>query len=278
MFIDTHCHLQYNPIISGLESVLNECKNRDVRTIVCVGTDIQASKEALKIAGYKNDILILASCGIHPTEVNSYQDFPHQEFEEIITSKNASLSQSYQTTIHFNYTFNKDDLCLIPFIGECGLDYFHKNTSKEQQINFLEKQITIAKKHNKILILHIRDAFEDIKNIVKKFFPFKFISHCFSGTYEDAKFFIDNGGYISFALNITYPKNENLTKVLEKLPQDRILFETDAPFLPPQRLRGKHNYPYYVIEGYKLASTLLGIDLHVLTERIYENFHTLLFY
>ncbi|MFN7181222.1 MAG: TatD family hydrolase, partial [Planctomycetota bacterium] len=80
----------------------------------------------------------------------------------------------------------------------------------------------------------------------------------------------------SFALNITYPKNKNLIEVLKKVPEDRILFETDAPFLPPQQFRGRTNYPYYVIEGYKMASMLLEISISELADKIFENFKTLM--
>ncbi len=258
-FVDSHCHLQYYPLSTQIDSVLDKCRQHQVTTLVCVGTDINSSKEVVKIINNeklkKNSygIKILGSCGIHPTDVNNYPEFPAKDFEEIIS--------------------NSTDFVL--FIGECGLDYFHKSTSKELQRAFFECQITLAKKHNKILIIHIRDAFEDVKNILKNFFPLKFISHCFSGTYEDAKFFLDNGGYISFALNITYPRNTAFLEVLKKVPLERMLFETDSPFLPPQKFRGKTNYPYYVVEGYKLAAEVLGMNIETLSAKVSENFSTL---
>lgn len=259
-FIDTHCHLQYHPINAQIDSVIEKCKEQNITTLVCVGTDLNSSKEAGELINNKQlenkGVKIFGSCGIHPTDVNNYPQFPEKEFEEILTTKFSTEKGV--------------------FIGECGLDYFHQNTSPQLQIEFFERQIVLAKKHNKILIVHIRNAFEDTKNILKKYFPMKFISHCFSGEYKDATIFIDNGGYISFALNITYPKNIHLLEVLKKVPVDRILFETDAPFLPPQKLRGKTNYPYYVIEGYKLAAQLLQMDLQTLCVRVNENFQTLI--
>lgn len=261
-FIDVHCHLVYHPIKAQIDNVIEKCKQQEVRTLVCVGTDINSSKEVGELIsdgeliGKHSDVKIYGSCGIHPTDVNNYIEFPEKEFEEII-SKGFPSDRGL-------------------FVGECGLDYFHKSTSKELQIAFLERQIMLAKKYNKILMLHIRDAFEDIRNILKKCFPLRFISHCFSGTYEDAKFFIDNGGYISFALNITYPKNTTLSGVIKEIPTDRILFETDSPFLPPQKFRGKTNYPYYVIEGYKFASALLGTTVEALADKVLENFKTLI--
>lgn len=261
-FIDSHCHLQYYPINTQIEAVIDKCKEQQVRTLVCVGTDINSSREVVKIISDEKlqenhkKIKILGSCGIHPTDVNNYPEFPENVLEEVI-------SKAVPTG-------------LIPFIGECGLDYFHKNTTRELQIEYFERQIMLAKKHNKILIIHIRDAFEDVKNILKNFFPLKFISHCFSGTYEDAKFFIDNGGYISFALNITYPKNATLLEALKKVPVEKMLFETDSPFLPPQKFRGKINYPYYVVEGYKFVCELLRINIEALSVRVLENFSALI--
>jgi TatD DNase family protein len=128
-------------------------------------------------------------------------------------------------------------------IGEIGLDYYRNHTSISKQKEFFKKQLLLAKKYNLPVLLHIRDAFEDAYNILKENEVTKGLVHCFSSDFETAKKFIDLGFYISFSGVITFPKSDNIKNTATLIPFERILVETDSPYLSPVPLRGKTNYP-----------------------------------
>jgi len=164
----------------------------------------------------------------------------------------------------------------LSFIGEIGLDYYH-NKDFDIQKEAFKKIIRIANKYLLPIIIHSRDAKEDTlkilkENEVKK----KGIMHCFSYDYEYAKYFLELGYYISFAGNITYKKNEKLREIAKKIPIDRILVETDAPYLTPIPYRGKKNYPYYVKYTAKTVAELKNMEEEELAKQISENLEKLI--
>jgi TatD DNase family protein len=128
-------------------------------------------------------------------------------------------------------------------IGEIGLDYYRQNTSVDKQKEFFKKQLLLANKYNLPVLLHIRDAFDDAYEIIKESKVSKGVVHCFSGDFEIAKKFVDLGFYISFSGTITFLKADKIQEAVKLVPFDRILAETDSPYLSPSPLRGKINYP-----------------------------------
>ena len=216
MLTDTHCHLFYEQIKNDLDAVLARAKDLGVDRFICVATNLEDAKECLNLSKkYKN---IYASVGIHPHD-----------------SKNAP--EDYIKRI---YDFMKNDE--IVAVGEMGLDYFRNISSPKIQKEIFRSQMRIAEDLNMPVIFHNRDADKDVLSILKEFPSVTGVAHCFSSIEETALKFIDLGYYISFSGNITF-KNSHLPGFVGRLPLDRILVETDCPYLSPVPHRGKPNEP-----------------------------------
>lgn len=159
-------------------------------------------------------------------------------------------------------------------IGEIGLDYHRDFTLKEKQKIWFKKQLKLAKRYNLPVLLHIREAFDDSYRVLKELGIKKGILHCFTGNWEIAKKFIDLGFYISFAGNITYKNGkwkERWQEVINKVPLEKIVIETDAPYLSPEPFRGKINYPQNIIYTLKKIAEIKKIDEKELAKKIYLN-------
>lgn len=161
-------------------------------------------------------------------------------------------------------------------IGEIGLDYYHSYGTREKQKALFVSQLEIAKEYDKPIILHIRESFDDVISCLKEIRPSsRGIAHCFSGNINQAKKLMDMGFYISFAGNITYKKNTELVDTLRQIPLDRLLIETDSPFLSPVPVRGKPNTPLNTSYILDFISDKLGISRERLTKIIIDNFKNL---
>jgi len=161
---------------------------------------------------------------------------------------------------------------LLLGIGECGLDYYRMHQTKEMQMNSFEAQIDIAKKHKLPLIIHCRDAMDDTIRILKDKKYNHGIMHCFAGDSKAAKVVLDMGFVLSFAGNVTYKKAIELHDAAKYVPLDKLLLETDSPFLTPEPERGKSNLPEMVKHTYKFVANLKKVSLPKLEESIRENF------
>jgi len=157
-------------------------------------------------------------------------------------------------------------------IGEIGLDYFHNFAPPDLQKKIFKLQIELAKKYKLPVIIHTREAFNDTFELLKDFKE-NIIFHCFSGTKNEVKYALKNlaSPYFSFAGNLTFNKARKLQEAITYVPHDRLLFETDSPYLTPVPHRGKRNYPYYVIYTYKFAAKLLNMDLEKLQHIVFSN-------
>ena len=216
MLVDTHCHLFFDELKNDIDGVLSRANELGVTKFICVGTDITDSIKSYKLAKeHKN---IYSTAGIHPHDVEAV------EGDYINELRNLLLNEK------------------VVAVGEMGLDYY-RNISKpfSQKIMFKE-QIELAQKINKPIVFHNREADEDIINILSDFQGVEGVAHCFSSTYKTAMELIEMGFYISFSGNLTF-KNSHLPEVAKKLPLDRLLVETDSPFLSPVPFRGKTNEP-----------------------------------
>ncbi|MBN2736999.1 MAG: TatD family hydrolase [Spirochaetales bacterium] len=258
MYIDSHSHFDitaqknHRPI----EELIANLKENQISRAVQVAVSADQFETNQSIAKKFESSGIYATLGIHPSS-------PMDE-------KELSLLQS---------TIEK--LMLKPpqwllGIGECGLDYYRLKQPKDKQKACFQLQIQLAAKHGLPLIIHIRDAMDDALDILKNHAPLKGILHCFSGTTHDMEKAVEMGFYISFAGNVTYKNALALQEAAKAAPFDRILLETDAPFLTPMPLRGKSNYSEYVIYTYDFIAKLRGISLTTLCERINHNFTALL--
>ena len=216
MLIDTHCHLFFDELKEDLSSVLKRAADLGVTKFICVGTNIEDSKESYNLAlDYEN---IFSTAGVHPHDT-----------EEV--------AENYINEL-YNLLKNKK----VVAVGEIGLDYFKELSDISVQKKIFAEQLELAQKINKPIVFHNRDSDDDIINTLSEFPNVYGVAHCFSSTYDVAKKLIDMGFYISFSGNLTF-KNSHLPDVAKRLPIDRLLVETDSPFLSPIPHRGKTNEP-----------------------------------
>ena len=248
MLTDSHCHLFYDQIFQDIDNVLIRSKRLGVSRFICVGTNINDSLLSLDIAEkFEN---VYCSAGIHPHDSQDVDKDYIQQIELIMNSKKMIA------------------------IGEIGLDYFRNISSKKNQIKVFNELLQLAEKINKPIIFHNRDADQDIIDILSSYPNVIGVSHCFSSTLSTAKKLLDMGYYISFSGNLTF-KNSNLSTVAKYLPLDRLLVETDSPYLSPEPYRGEPNEPgrtRYVAE--KLAE-IHNISFESVAEQTTKNINKL---
>lgn len=249
--IDTHCHLNFKAFNSDFLEVAQKSADRGIKKIILVGADPLSSTAAIERAREINKILAgfaYVAVGIHPTHT-----------DRIDFSKTEELA--------------KDELTVA--IGETGLD-FHRDTERESlsaQQNLFRQHIELALRLNKPLIIHNRLADEFIQETMLKFDIKKAVFHCFSSDHNFASWVIDQGFYLSFTGNITYG-NKKIKKAIELTPVERIMVETDAPYIVPEPLRAEgvmRCEPYMAEEVIKKIALIKGIDANELSEQAFKN-------
>lgn len=218
MYIDTHCHV-LSEYYDDIEMVISECRNNDIEKIIVNGCDINSNREVLELVN-KYDI-VYGAIGFHPTELDDFK-------EE-----------------YFKFLEDNLDNPKIVAVGEIGLDYHYDNTDKEKQVYIFKKQLDIASKYNKPIIVHSRDSIQDTYNILKKY-NLKGSIHCFSGSVEMAREFIKLGYKIGIGGIITYKNAKTIKEVVKDTDLAYILLETDSPYLAPVPHRGEDNNPKYI--------------------------------
>lgn len=257
MLIDTHSHLYWDSFKPDLDEVLKRAVDAGVNTIINVGVDIEKSQEALdqvKNTNWPSDMVTYSTIGIHPHESVKFSSDQIEKLEQIY----------------------KSDPEKVVAVGECGLDYVEVDEKeKELQKQLFQAQIDLAKKLNLPLIVHCRDdrstpiksgsknpenseCWDEVINMTKDHFG---IYHCYSGLSQTTNYILQNTKFlISFAATITYPKNEYLREAAKILPLERIVLETDCPFLPPQSKRGQRNEPSSILEIAQLIADIKNIS------------------
>ena len=244
MLTDTHCHLYYQDLRNDIPAVLNRAAKLGVNRFFCVGTNIQDSRKCLELANAHEKIY--ATAGVHPHDA---KDTPKDYLDQI-----CDLLK-----------FDK-----MIAAGEMGLDYYRNISEPEIQNRVFREQMELAQSMGKPVIFHNRDADADVLKVLSDFPNVTGVAHCFSSNLETAKAFLDMGYYISFAGNLNF-KNSHLPEVAKGLPLDRILVETDSPYLSPVPYRGKPNEPgrtRFVAE--KLAE-IHNVSLDVIAKKTSEN-------
>ena len=252
MIIDSHCHLDFKEFKHDFNSILTNAKNNDILGIQTICTKISEFPKILNISEqYPN---IWCSIGTHP----------HNAEDEIHISKKTMIK----------ICKNKN----VIGIGETGLDYYYENSKKDSQIQSFYKHIEVSRETNLPLIIHARDADNDIIDIlIKEYKKQKFtgVIHCFTASQELAAAALSIGFYISFSGIITFKNAEKIRKSCEIIPINKILVETDAPFLAPMPYRGKRNEPAYITETIKKVAEIKNISLEDTTKFTTNNFFNL---
>lgn len=220
MYFDTHCHLNSEDLYENHDMFIENALSKGVTNLVVVGYDLESSKVAIELA--RSYEFIYAAVGIGPNDCKN------------TTIEDINIIDEYLK-----------EPCVVA-LGEIGLDYYWDSVSKEKQLEVFQWQMDLAKKNNKPVIIHCRDAYEDTYQVLKRN-GHRGIMHCYSGSVEMAKRFIDLGFYISLAGPVTF-KNAKVPKdVAVNIDLDNLLIETDCPYLTPHPYRGKLNEPANVV-------------------------------
>jgi TatD DNase family protein len=220
MLIDTHCHLDFPEFNADREEVIERARGQGINYIVNIGSSLEGSKKSLELS-QKYDF-IYSTIGLHPHEADGFSPEVKHLLEELA---------------------RKDKVVAI---GETGLDYYKNYSKAENQKTLFEFSVKLARDLGLPLVIHNRQAQDDTLKVLKQALPQKAVVHCFSGDENFLKECLDLGFFVSFTCNITYKKAGDLRNLVKLTPLVRLLLETDAPFLPPEGLRGERNEPTYV--------------------------------
>ena len=255
MYIDTHAHFDLCIEDGDIteEDLLVGMEESGTAFGVQISIDVKGLRWSYDFAKKHRDRGIRFSLGIHPSS----------RATEIDLESLAALTEEVMVA---------GDIDLFFGIGETGLDYYRMHQPAAMQQRSFEFQIGLAQRHGVPVIVHSREAMDDTVAILKRLKPGKGIMHCFSGDSTAAAGILDLGMYISFAGNLTYKNAHELHDAAKYVPLDRMLLETDAPFLTPVPFRGKKNRPHYVSHTYKFLAQLRGEKLSSIEDAVYRNF------
>jgi TatD DNase family protein len=244
---DTHAHLHFPEFAGDLDAVLARARAAGVRRMVTIGTDVATSRAAAALAAHEPDVW--AAVGIHPHEAADADEAALTEIERLASAPR------------------------VVAIGETGLDFFRDRSPREAQTRAFTAQVALARRLGKPVLVHCRDAHAETLALLAADGPLERggIMHCFSGDVALARRCIELGLLVSLAGPVTYPKPGALPDVARAIPADRLVVETDCPFLPPQPYRGKRNEPAYLAITAARVAELRGEPLADLAGRMSEN-------
>src|SRR5437588_799373 len=252
MLIDSHCHLDFPDFAGELDAVAGRAKPAVVARIVTISTRVKRPDEVLAIAERFADVY--CSVGTHP----------HYADEE----RDIDVSELIARTRHAK----------VVAIGEAGLDYHYDLSARDAQERGFRTHIAAARATGLPLVIHARDADEDMARILEEESgkgAFSAVLHCYTGGPDLARRAIALGLFISFTGIVTFKKSEALRAIAKELPADRILVETDAPYLAPGRHRGKRNEPAYVVDTANVLAEARGVSLETIARQTSDNFFRL---
>ncbi len=248
MLIDTHCHLDFADFADERDALVARAGEAGVKQMVTISTRIGKFDQVKAIAEtYAN---VFCSAGTHPNNAADEPDLPMEAYLEAA----------------------RYEKCVA--IGEAGLDYHYDYAAPEVQKAVFRRQIGAARQTGLPLVIHARSADEDMAAILREEMEkgtFSFILHCFSSGPELARVGVDLGGYISFSGILTFPKSQDLRDIAATVPHDRLLVETDAPYLAPKPFRGKRNEPAYVAHTAAVLAETIGLSIEEAARLTTEN-------
>ncbi|HEV7433988.1 MAG TPA: TatD family hydrolase [Pseudorhizobium sp.] len=249
MLIDTHCHLDFPDFAEERDDLITRAKASGVRQMVTISTRVRKLDNLLALTERYDSVF--CSVGTHPNNAAEELDVTADDL--------VRLAESHEKVVA---------------IGEAGLDYFYDTQKPEDQQTGFRRHIEASRRTQLPLVIHSRSADADMADILteesgKGAFPF--ILHCFSSGKELARVGVALGGYISFSGILTFPKSEELREIAKSIPQDRLLVETDAPYLAPKRWRGKRNEPSYVVNTAEVLADTLSMPFEEIARVTTEN-------
>jgi TatD DNase family protein len=244
VWVDTHCHL--DSLSGDLEPYLVRAAEAGVECMITIGTDLRSSAAAIELA--ESHPRVWAAVGVHPHDAESFDASAGEAIERMAGHPR------------------------VVAVGEVGMDFFRNYASREAQERAFRAQIDIAKRVDKPMVMHIRDAFEQVLALLKHAGPpERLVFHCFSGSAEDAYEAVALGGYVSFAGNVSYRNAEPLRDAARRVQMSRLLVETDSPYLAPMPYRGKPNEPSYVPKVGEALGAALGRPVEEIAEATRNN-------
>jgi len=215
MYFDTHAHYDDKRFNDDRDEILRSMQESGITVILNSASSLRSAKFSLKLAD--KHPFIYASVGVHPHDSKSMTDETVLELEKLLEHPKAMA------------------------VGEMGLDYYHNFSPPEVQRVRFREQLELARRVKKPVIIHERDSLQDTLEIIRDFRDLSGVFHCFSGSWETAKIILDMGWYLSFTGVITFKNARKALEVLERMPADRIMLETDCPYLAPEPMRGRRN-------------------------------------
>jgi TatD DNase family protein len=250
--MDSHCHLQdrYRPEEDELASVLAEAVGAGVGGVVCVGTDAATSIQAVELARFvrgalPGDFGMWATMGLHPHEAST-------GIEELERALEATLASDGE---------------LVVAVGECGFDYHYEHSPRAQQRDVFAAQVALARRHDLTLVVHSRQAWDDTLDVLRaEGPPQRTVLHCFTGGPQEARRCLDVGAFLSFSGIVTFKGAQDVRDAAALCPLDRLMVETDSPFLAPVPHRGKQNRPAWVVAVGEAVAEIKGVPPASLAE------------
>ena len=251
--IDSHCHLDHEPLITDIHGVISRSKKNGIEKILTISTTEVSYLNILKIV--EIDPIIYGTYGIHPHETNKDKVTANKIIDKVKINKK------------------------IIGVGETGLDFYYNNSDKKTQLNSFEHHIEAALALNIPLIVHSRSAevetFDVLNNYKNK--NLKILMHCFTGSYEFVQKLMNFNSYFSASGIITFKNSVDLQNTFKKIPINKVLIETDSPFLSPVPMRGKKNEPSFILYTLKKLSEIKQVESGYLDKITTENFNKLFF-
>lgn len=252
-FLDTHCHINSDQLRSDAEGILRRAANSGVRRVLVAGSDLPSSIEAIELARAYENNGVFAAVGVHPHDSKAVADGLPEELTRL----------------------PEDFPRYVAAVGETGLDYYYDHSPRDIQREVFRMHIDWARRSGKPLIIHVRDAMNDALAVLGSM-PFdvrkvKLLFHCYAGGLDYLGAMRDLGAYMSFGGPVTWGKSVELREVVARIPEDRLLCETDAPWLTPKPHRGKLNEPGYVRFVYETVAAVRGIALEALAKAVDAN-------
>ena len=246
---DTHCHITCDRLYQRIDEIMINAQAANIKRLIVFCCSFEEYERAKQLKAKYDNILI--AFGFHPSELYDFKEADYATFEQELASGT------------------------IDILGEIGLDYHWDTVTKEDQITALHRQLQLAKKYDLPISIHMRDATKDCMDILAQYAPLKGIMHCFSGSVETAKKAVKLGVLISFAGPLTFKNSRQSVEVAQTIEVNKLLVETDCPYLTPHPYRGKENEPMYVQYTFDKLSEIKGIDKEILAKQLEENLMTL---
>ena len=246
MFIDSHAHLTSDPVYADVEAILKRAKERQISAVINICVDLTSLERGLKLKETEKWIYNVGATPPHTIQEEGERNFPL--FEKAAREKQ------------------------LVAIGEVGLDYYYQHAPKEVQKAFLVRYFHLAAQCLLPVVLHCREAFDDLYAIAEEVFPkSQAVLHCFTGTLQEAEKALERGWMLSFSGIVTFKRSDSLRAVLKQVPLRAILIETDTPYLAPESKRGKRNEPSFIGEIAQTIADIKGLSLEEVAQQTTRN-------